>query len=241
MSLIQRFTVLSESAQNRGLDRLTVEKAFAGSSLEAFDNGSDISDVVCWDEGQQSAILFLDSQWNVAGFTWNDEEKRPNAEWIDSPELASFFSSCISYAKENHLSLHDLGCADGDAEDEDEDAFYEAPVSLMEEVRQAIEDSGRSVEDVAYVKVVRKNAGGYACIPFEHFAEIASGVEYERIADGPAIHSGLCIVLKDGSFFGRMWSDGSEWFHFYEAPEKNPEMAFPSRDELCILYSDAMN
>lgn len=240
MSLIQRFTVLSESAQNRGLDRLTVEKAFAGSSLEAFDNGSDISDVVCWDEGQQSAILFLDSQWNVAGFTWNDEEERPNAEWIDSPELAAFFSSCISYAKENHLSLQDLGCADGDAENGDEDSIWEAPVSLMEEVRQVLEDNGRVVEDVAYVKVPMKR-GGFACILFEHFAEIASGVEYERIGSGPAIHSDLCIVLKDGSFLGRMWSDGSEWFRFHEAPEQNPEMACPSRDELCILYSDALD
>ena len=240
MSLLERFNVLSESAQNHGLDRLTVEKAFAGSSLEAFDNGSDISDVICWDEGQQSAILFLDSQWNVAGFTWNDEEERPNAEWIPSAELAHFFSSCISYAKENHLSLQDLGCADGDAEDEDEDSIWEAPVSLMEEVRQVLENSSHVVEDVAYVKVPMKR-GGFACIPFEHFAEIASNVEYERIGTVPAIHSDLCIVLKDGSFFGRMWADGSEWFHFYEAPEQNPEMACPSRDELCILYSDALD
>lgn len=239
MSLIQRFTVLSESARNRGLDRLTVEKTFAGSSLEAFDNGSDISDVVCWDEGQQSAILFLDSQWNVAGFTWNDDEDA-RAEWVDSSEMASFFSSCISYAKENHLSLQDLGCADGNAEDEDENSIWEAPVGLMEEVRQVLEDNNRVVEDVAYVKVPRKD-GGFACIPFEHFAEIASSVEYERIGSGPAIHSDLCIVLKDGSFLGRMWADGSEWFHFYDAPEQNPEMACPSRDELCILYSDALD
>lgn len=240
MSLIQRFTVLSESAQNHGLDRLTVEKAFAGSSLEAVGNDSSIADAVCWNEGQQSAMLCLDTQWNVAGFLWNDEEECPNAEWIPSAELAHFFSSCISYAKENHLSLQDLGCADGDAEDEDEDSIWEAPVSLMGEVRQVLENSNRVVEDVAYVKVPMKR-GGFACIPFEHFAEIASDVEYERIGTVPAIHSDLCIVMKDGSFFGRMWADGSEWFHFYEAPEQNPEMACPSRDELCILYSDALD
>ena len=51
----------------------------------------------------------------------------------------------------------------------------------------------------------------------------------------------VLIVLKDGSFLGRMWADGSEWFHFYEAPEQNPEMACPSRNELCIFYSDALD
>lgn len=237
MSLMDRFNVLSQSAKDKGLSKDILAKAFAGSSMDGFDNGSEITDVICWDEGPQSAIVFLNEDWNVLDFSWVDEDANPDWEWKSNPELAGFFASCISYAKENHLSLHGFGCADA----EDEDAIHEAPVNLMEEARQALEDSGRSVDDVAYVKVVRRNAGGYACIPFEHFAEIASSVEYECIADGPAIHSGLCIVLKDGSFFDRMWSDGSEWFRFHEAPEKSPKMAYPTRDEVCILYSDALD
>ncbi len=80
--------------------------------------------------------------------------------------------------------------------------------------------------------------GNAVCISPERFIEIASGTDYMDGIGGPAIHEALKVVLKDGSFIGRMWADGSEWFRFYERPEMNPTMSDIGREDLCILSKD---
>ena len=238
MSLMDRFTVLAESEKSNGCSRLLLEKAFAGSSMEEFDNGSNISDVVVWDEGQQSAILFLDKDWNVSGFSWTDEEQDPDFNWMDSPELASFFASCISWARKNGVSLEEAGCMDGHLDAEKLDEPVEASMkNLLQELRVVLEDNNCLMEDIAYVKMLDRN-GSPVCIAPEIFMEMASSVEYMDGRFYASIQSDMEIVLKDGSFIGRMWADGSEWFRFYRAPERNPDIRNLGRDDLCFFNSD---
>lgn len=112
MSLMDRFRVLAEKAES-GVDRDILERAFAGSILDSMETGmSDIADVVVWDEGEQSAILFLDGNWNVSDFSWTDGEEDPDFNWRPVPEMAEFFSKCIAYAREKRIPLDECGCAD---------------------------------------------------------------------------------------------------------------------------------
>lgn len=240
MSLMDRFTVLSESAKSNGINRLLLEKAFAGSSLESFDNGSDIADVICWDEGSQSAILFLNEEWKAVGFTWNDEEERPGAEWMDCPELVQFFDACILYACENDIPLDELGCRNEDVvEDGCERIPGQRHKNLLNELRQTLEDNKCFMDDIAYAEMMSRD-GRLVCISPAIFMEMASGIDYVDGSMCAAIHPDLKIVLKDGSFVGRMWADGSEWYRFYKRPDVNPEMANLGRDDLCFFSHEAL-
>jgi len=235
---MDRFTVLSESAKSNGINRLLLEKAFAGSSLESFDNGSDIADVICWDEGFQSAILFLNEEWKAVGFTWNDEE-HPEAEWKDSPKLAQFFDACILYACKNDIPLDELGCRDGDAVENEEQVIPgQRHKNLLNELRQTLEDNHCLMEDVAYAEMMSRD-GSLVCISPAIFNEMASEIDYVDGSMTASIHPDLKIVLKDGSFIGRMWADGSEWFRFWKHPEMDPEMANLGRDDLCFFSHEA--
>lgn len=233
MSLIDRFTVLAESAKSNGINRLLLKKAFAGSSIEEFDNGTEVLNVILWDEGSQSAILFLNKKWDVTGFIWNDDESTMEMDWEDSPELTSFFASCVSWAKENGVSFEEAGC--GEVHDDLFNEVQEASTkNLLEELRLVLEDNHCSIDDVAYVKMLDRG-GSFVCIAPEIFMEMASGVEYNGGRHYAAIQSDMEIVLKDGSFIGRMWADGSEWFRFYRTPEKNPSISNLGREDLCFF------
>lgn len=237
MSLMDRFNVLSQSAKDKGLSKDILAKAFAGSSMDGFDNGSEITDVICWDEGPQSAIVFLNEDWNVLDFSWVDEDASPDWEWKSNSELAGFFASCISYAKEHGIPLDEAGCRDASDEASTEKAFGRQPKNLLHELQIILEGNSCSIGDVAYVEVMAKD-GNAVCISPERFIEIASGIDYMDGIGGPAIHEALKVVLKDGSFIGRMWADGSEWFRFYEKPAMNPKLSDIGREGLCILSAD---
>ena len=112
MSLMDRFNVLSQSASDRGVDKAILVRAFDGATYDGFDNGSNITDVVCWDEGSQSSILFLDKDQKVLDFSWVDSESPKDWDWKSDSKLAGFFASCIAYAKSNGLLLSDVGCKD---------------------------------------------------------------------------------------------------------------------------------
>lgn len=248
MSLMDRFMVLASKAQSNGIDKVLLQQVFYGSRMEGFDNGSDdITDVILWDEetqsGSQSAILFLDRDWNVSGFSWSDNEI-PDLEWKDDASIASFFADCIAYARENGISLDDLGCADADSGEESAD---DVPASdfisggrvknLLNELRTTIEGNYCSMDDIAYVEMRDRN-GRMVCISPAIFMDMASQIEYQDGRHEAAIHNDLKIVLKDGSFISRMWSDGSEWFRFYEKPDMNPNIVNLCRDDLCFFNSD---
>ena len=111
--------------------------------------------------------------------------------------------------------------------------------NLLNELRQTLEDNKCFMDDIAYAEMMSRD-GRLVYISPAIFTEMASEIDYVDGSKCAAIHPDLKIVLKDGSFVGRMWADGSEWYRFYKRPDVNPEMANLGRDDLCFFSHEAL-
>lgn len=252
MSLMDRINVLNESAKARGFSKDLLEKVFAGSSMDAFDDGSEVTDVITWDEGSQSAIAFLvrtDDTWKTMGFSiCEDVEPGSWDEWKELPAGIELVQGCIEYADASGISLESVGCTGaskygarpGEADDVPAWARTDyGETTLYKEVRSALKLNGYSEEDVLYAEVMTKNCN-VVCIEGSRFLEMAKEVKYNAYqwVSKPAIQDDLRIVFKNGSFLSRMCCDGSEWFKLYEAPDLNPKYSNLDRKDLCLLNAD---
>ncbi len=81
--------------------------------------------------------------------------------------------------------------------------------NLLEETREGIRSSGRTVYDVAWVG---SDDGEYS-ISWEEFEEIAN-VNYDSGFGGAEVAKDLVVVFRDGSNMWRGEYDGSEWWEY---------------------------
>lgn len=248
LSITERMHALHDRLEGNGCTKDLLERVFVGSSMDAFDNGSEVTDVIVWDEGSQSAIAFLarqDDSWRTTGFSiCEDTEVGSWDEWKDFPEAMELVEACIAYARENDISLEEVGCIGatppGDGLEDVDDAPEYGGTTLYNEVKAILKLNAYGLDDVLYAEVMAKDCN-VACIEGARFLEMAKKVKFNLHwwSSKPVIQDDLKIVLKDGSYLVHMHCDGSEWFKLCQAPDMNPKYSSVDFNDLCFLTNDA--
>ena len=88
--------------------------------------------------------------------------------------------------------------------------------NLLEETLKVLKYLQIDEEEVAWVG---SDNGAYA-IPWGDFKKIASKTNYDGGYGGQEIAEDLVVVFKDNSWLERQEYDGSEWWSYKKAPER---------------------
>lgn len=109
-----------------------------------------------------------------------------------------------------------------------------ANTKLYDEIKEVLEENGRSLKDILYVTGIHKT-DHKKTLDCQKFLKLARKIKYNSGYGGVEINQRLVVVLRDGSSLNRHEYDGSEWFEYNPVYPTDVQVEDFEKDDVTIL------
>lgn len=109
-----------------------------------------------------------------------------------------------------------------------------ANTKLYDEIKEVLEENGRSLKDILYVTGIHKT-DCKKTLDCQKFLKLARKIKYNSGYGGVEINQRLVVVLRDGSSLNRHEYDGAEWFEYNPVYPIDVQIEDFEKDEVTIL------